>query len=443
MARPRYRGFRMRARTAALPVLVALTLTALTGVATGQPPTRDAEVLATIDVGRQPWAIAVTPDGGKLFVANRRDANVSVLDTATNKQVGTVSVGLGPVDIVTSPDGATSYVANGWAGTVSVIDNQALTTTRTIALPVSPYSLALSQDGRRLFATQPASESLAAIDTQSGVVTESVSLGRGIRNITLSPDGARAYIPADPCTDYPCDLAGKVYLVNVKAMTLLRTIDVVSSPGDAIVAPDNSRWYVSHLNGVDIYSTASDSFMATIPRVRWSAFAFSPNGNTLYATQYGSKSMVAIDTASASVFAKIALPPRPQGLAVSPDGSRVYVVSQVDGPVLDPLPGVVSIVRATVKPPPPPTITVACRATTVTGSPGVRCSGVTTDIAPGTRLTAHTRTPPARQWATRDSAVVRSDGTFAWSFAAPKQRTIAVYFSYGGVSSAPVKVKLW
>lgn len=35
MARPRYRGFRMRARMAALPVVVALTLTTLTDVATG------------------------------------------------------------------------------------------------------------------------------------------------------------------------------------------------------------------------------------------------------------------------------------------------------------------------------------------------------------------------------------------------------------------------
>lgn len=65
------------------------------------------------------------------------------------------------------------------------------------------------------------------------------------------------------------------------------------------------------------------------------------------------------------------------------------------------------------------------------------------------------RTPPAREWRTLDArqgAVVRGSGTFTWSLAVPKQRTVAVYFSFGDVASAfsfgdvasaPVKAKLW
>ena len=42
-------------------------------------------VTATVNVGRSPAGVAVTPDGRKVYVANRLDAGtVSVIDTATN-----------------------------------------------------------------------------------------------------------------------------------------------------------------------------------------------------------------------------------------------------------------------------------------------------------------------------------------------------------------------
>lgn len=427
--------------------LGAIMAMGLTSAALADPDARSSEVIATIEVGTQPFAAALTPDGSRLLVTNRFDADVSVIDTVSSRELTTIPVGIGPVDIVMSPDGQSSYVANGWANTMSVIDNRTLKVAQTFTFPKSPYRLAMSPDGERIFASVAQSDSIVAIDTQSGVVTDSISLGAGIRDIALSPDGTRAYAPADPCPGYPCSLPGKVYVIDTTQMTLLRTIDVVTSPGDAIVAPDDSKWYLTHLNGVDVYSSASNSYIATIRGVRWTgAVAFSPDGKVLYVTQYFLKSMVAIDTATEAVFAKIALPPRPQALVTNPDGSRIYVVSQVDGPVSDAGPGVVSVVNAPVKPPPPPTITATCRATTLKGIRGVECSGITTDIAQGTRLTAHMRTPPAREWRTLDArqgAVVRGSGTFTWTLAVPKQRTVAVYFSFGDVASAPVKAKLW
>ena len=40
-------------------------------------------VLKTINVGLTPFAVAVRPDGARLFVLNRASGNVSVVDTAT------------------------------------------------------------------------------------------------------------------------------------------------------------------------------------------------------------------------------------------------------------------------------------------------------------------------------------------------------------------------
>lgn len=50
-------------------------------------------VVARIPVGRNPRGIVVSPDGKRLYVANRMDDTVGVIDTATNKVVSTFDLG--------------------------------------------------------------------------------------------------------------------------------------------------------------------------------------------------------------------------------------------------------------------------------------------------------------------------------------------------------------
>src|SRR5262249_58331827 len=55
-------------------------------------------VLAVIPVGNQPFGVAVSPDGSKVYVANENSNTVSVIDTATNTVVGSpIPVGRAPV----------------------------------------------------------------------------------------------------------------------------------------------------------------------------------------------------------------------------------------------------------------------------------------------------------------------------------------------------------
>jgi YVTN family beta-propeller protein len=62
-------------------------------------------VVATVPVGSDPFAVAVTPDGTHVYVANNGSNNVSVIRTATNTVVKTIPVGNNPVGVAITPDG--------------------------------------------------------------------------------------------------------------------------------------------------------------------------------------------------------------------------------------------------------------------------------------------------------------------------------------------------
>ncbi len=54
-------------------------------------------VVAEVQVEQWPQGLSVTPEGDKRYVADGNDNTVSVIDTATNSVMGTIPVGRGPV----------------------------------------------------------------------------------------------------------------------------------------------------------------------------------------------------------------------------------------------------------------------------------------------------------------------------------------------------------
>jgi len=79
------------------------------------------EVIATIPVGSESDAVAVSPLTGDVYVTNINDGTVSVISGRTNTVIATILVGNGPVGVAVSPLTGAVYVTNVGDGTVSVI----------------------------------------------------------------------------------------------------------------------------------------------------------------------------------------------------------------------------------------------------------------------------------------------------------------------------------
>ena len=126
------------------------------------------ELLTTIPAGHTATGPAISPDGSRLYVCNRFDNDVSVIDLATGKETARIKVVREPIDAAVTPDGRTVLVANhlplaridsAYKGRVSpvvtVIDTQTHETS-AIELPHGSHSLRrldVSPDGKHALVT--------------------------------------------------------------------------------------------------------------------------------------------------------------------------------------------------------------------------------------------------------------------------------------------------
>lgn len=312
---------------------------------TGNP---DWAVIATVEVGGQPWDVTVStagPAAGDVYVTNAADDTVSVIDPASNTVIATIAVGERPwnVGVVpTGPQAGDVYVSNSGDGTVSVIDPVSNTVIDTITVGGSPWDIAIIPTGPAagdVYVTDSTADTLSVIDPATHAVTDSVMIGGQPWDLAVSPTG-----PA----------AGDVYIVDYSNGTVLVIDPVTHAVTDAIDAGNPWDLTVSPAGPAagDIYVTdnfdnvvlvidpATNTVAGAIPVgvSPWDV-AVNPTGDgagAVYVANAGDNTVSVIDPATNTVTATITVGAGPQNLAVSsidPYAGNIYVGNTADGTV--------------------------------------------------------------------------------------------------------------
>ena len=266
----------------------------IASLATGQ-------IESSIDVGREPGTVAVTPDGKYAVVGNKLPrptspltgipaAEVSIVTLAT-KQVRAVALAKGTTmvrTVVTSADGKWAYVThqsprgnlpvtqldNGWVMTnaMSIIDLQAASLYANFIFDHTgqgaggPWGAVVNKEGTRLWATLAAVREVATVDLgklqkrfDRGTAADRLSLlynlndlstdgtikrlalekVEGTRGLALSPDGATLAVAAY--------FSGKVLLLSSDNLAIRKTIELANNPAEDKIRA-GERYYYSALN---------------------------------------------------------------------------------------------------------------------------------------------------------------------------------------------------
>jgi YVTN family beta-propeller protein len=176
-----------------------------------------------ITVGLAPAALAITPDGKFVYVADYQtgtpnDGTITVINTSTNTATLNVVTGLfGPFAISITPDGSYAYVTNfgsnnfsPFGTTLSKIDLQTNTIVATHTLSIQPSGLAISPDGRYVYASNyntlymdlynfsglTAGQGIVnIIDTvTNNILPISIAVDQSPDAIAITPNGFYAYV---------------------------------------------------------------------------------------------------------------------------------------------------------------------------------------------------------------------------------------------------------
>jgi hypothetical protein len=250
-------------------------------------------------------AVALSPDGSRLYVGDRDCARVVVVDTATGLVTGgPIVLTHVPNRLVISPDGSQVYVlADGASQRMFV----ASTTTRAVTLTITPthypMEIVLTPDATRVFAigyshltgvstpdgTSTGDYIVTAYDTISGAMVSTMSLAHlqavstglvtnraSVHRPAMSGDGTKLYVPAVQRSCSPmCSYVPTVSVVDWPAMTLRAWNSVpATSPQyqygaeiGAVAAGGDSRLFLGGANGVATINTTTDAVAAAGPGV--------------------------------------------------------------------------------------------------------------------------------------------------------------------------------
>lgn len=140
-----------------------------------------------------PGELLVSPDGQRLYVVCEKSNEVRVVGVKTGAVLTRLSVGRSPRGLSLSHDGTQLVVANSWDDTVSLIDTKTLSVLRSVHTGAEPTSAVADFSNRTLFVANRLSNDVSVIDLVSGKEIKRLAAGRGASYLTLSPDGRQIF----------------------------------------------------------------------------------------------------------------------------------------------------------------------------------------------------------------------------------------------------------
>jgi len=289
--------------------------------------------VAEIRVGHEPWALAVAPDGQRVYVADRATGQFFGIDPVSDTIVLTLTVGYELGGLALSPSGDYAYLTSTATNEVVLINTRTQQVIKRIPVDYQPYAIAVTNDGdgadddERAYVThlfaQPRAGGLEATDDgrEGRVTVLDLATATVLHQIVLPPNATgfpnlltsitladgRAWVPyLRAAPDLPNSLTTRVFAAT--------SVLDLNSQNEMTAA------YLP-LNDQEIFGSPVNNPSAAIP---------SPDGKRLYIVLAGSDLLEVVDIATPhqpKLEKFVAVGMNPRGMALSADGTQGYVMN--------------------------------------------------------------------------------------------------------------------
>jgi YVTN family beta-propeller protein len=198
-----------------------------------------------------PYALAISADGSKLYVAlqgveDEPGSEVAVVELAEEKVAKRIAVGASPTGIAFHPGGRFVAVTNRYSNFASIIDTTLDEVVQEIPVPFYTVAVVFHPDGKRAYLanrwkdsvlrwTLEVGDEFKLRGTSYGSIPADkpmgIAVGQNPRDMVFSPDGSRLYVTS------PTGIS--LSIIDTSRNRELRRVDLGSPPGGVVATEDH------------------------------------------------------------------------------------------------------------------------------------------------------------------------------------------------------------
>jgi YVTN family beta-propeller protein len=205
-------------------------------------------VVETLSIsGSQPMYVVYVPANDRIYVGDRAQNKVHVIDPASRQVESSIDVGNGVFHMWADGNGDQLWVNNDVDQTTSVIDLNSNMVIQTISIGAKPHDVFVSEDGSRayvsVFRPDAAADQVYMYSTSTFQKTGEQDVGRDPHLYHLSRKD-KLYVPCQ---------SGEVYALDGSDLGVLNVSDYAGAHGIFGTLNQNTL-FVTNLPGAEIYS---------------------------------------------------------------------------------------------------------------------------------------------------------------------------------------------
>lgn len=269
----------------------------------------------SIPLTGRPFAVGVS-SANVVYVGRQDDDRLTRFNGAPLPIAGEVVVGDDPTDIAFNPSGTRAYVANQFSSNVGVVNVATNVQESTIPVTGNPFKVLVSPDGTRLYVNTNA-DKVFAIDIATGATLGQLGFAATPNGLAIAADGSKLYVSTRA--------AGTVVEVDTRTMTALRTFTPGGMVQEVVLAPGGGELYTVNEDGSFFVYNLTTGTLVTSFALGGNPFgmALTPDGTKLYVTLTRSGEIKVIDRATRTVTRTVLVGGTPRRIAFTADGTAV------------------------------------------------------------------------------------------------------------------------
>ncbi len=317
------------------------------------------ELIVSVPVGDSPVESVTTADGRKAYVANFRSNDVTAIDLSAFRHMATIPVGANPRSLALNQDGSKLYAGNTgmeWQGGVfsfgnslTVIDTARDVALKTVPTHIEPQTLAMDPARGAVYVSDGNANGLnpahvhvfdAATDSEIDQITLRGSAYHAPTALDVSSDGSIAYVIAEAPAALMAVRLPSASLVAAsycypRAVKLSRDGTRVFVFSPQYPPGGDGRLFIFDARSLELRDTIDLGRISAAVLGDQLAFRMALDGReeTAYVTLTEKDEVLVVDIRQKRLAARVALSTNvqpanipPNGLALTPDGRRAYVL---------------------------------------------------------------------------------------------------------------------